>query len=159
MGKVNKNIGDRIKLLRQQKLNLSQKEFANLLEIPQSTVSAYENNRNIPTTEIMIKISQLSNISLDWLCGLKTKPKKRGEQMNYNVKCCYCNKQSEHHERMVKYENDIYCVDCFIQMHEFELTCTKCGYGYEPNEKFIEVDGLHFCEHCVVDEFEYDEEY
>lgn len=150
-----KTLGKKIQYVRKSKFKMSQKEFAKFLDIPQSSLSSHENDKSTPTLEVIIFIAEQCNVSLDWLCGIKTKPKKRDKQLNYNVKCCYCNKESEPHERMVRYENDIYCVDCFMKMHEFNLTCNKCGYEYSTDEKFVEVDGMHFCENCVVDEFEY----
>ncbi len=39
-------------------MKMSQKEFALLLNIPQSLLSAYENNRNSPTMEVLINIAQ-----------------------------------------------------------------------------------------------------
>lgn len=48
----------------------TQKEFAEFIGVPQSSLSAYENNKNLPTTEVMIAIANKCNVSLDWLCGL-----------------------------------------------------------------------------------------
>lgn len=53
-------------------MGFTQKEFAELLDIPQPSVSAYENNRNSPTMEVLINIAQKCNVSIDWLCGLSS---------------------------------------------------------------------------------------
>lgn len=48
---------------------MSQKEFALFLDIPQPTLSAYENEKNNPTVDVLIKIANKCNVSLDWLTG------------------------------------------------------------------------------------------
>lgn len=50
-------------------MRLSQKEFAELIGIPQPTMSAYENGRNNPTIDAAMEIASKCNVSLDWLCG------------------------------------------------------------------------------------------
>lgn len=67
----NVTLGERIQVLRK-KMKMSQKEFAVFLEIPQPSLSAYENNRNSPTVEVLINIAKKCHISLDWLCGIST---------------------------------------------------------------------------------------
>lgn len=62
-------LGDKLQMLRKN-LNYTQKDFAEYLGIPQPSLSAYENNKNSPTTEVLINIARKCNISLDWLCGL-----------------------------------------------------------------------------------------
>lgn len=65
----NNTLGDRIQYLRKNR-GMSQKDFADFLGIPQPSLSAYENNRNSPTVDVLINIAKKCNISLDWLCGL-----------------------------------------------------------------------------------------
>lgn len=151
-----KTLGERLKYIRNSKLKMTQKEFAEFIGIPQSSLSSYETNKTIPTTEIIILIAEKSNISLDWLCGLKTKVKKKKRNTS-NLRCCTCNKRNESNEKLLIYENNIYCGDCFISMNEFNLTCCKCGYEKMEYEKFIEVDGIYYCEYCAVEEFEINE--
>lgn len=67
----NMNFGDKLQVLRKD-LNMTQKEFSEHLKIPQPSLSAYENNRNSPTMEVLINIAQTCNVSLDWLCGLSS---------------------------------------------------------------------------------------
>ena len=61
------SFGTRLQQLRKD-MNMTQKEFAELLEIPQPSVSAYENNKNTPTMDILVTIANRCNVSLDWLC-------------------------------------------------------------------------------------------
>lgn len=70
----NINFGEKLQTLRRE-MNLSQKEFAEFLKIPQPSMSAYENGRNSPTMEVLINIAQKCSISLDWLCGLSSCPR------------------------------------------------------------------------------------
>ena len=67
----NMTLGERIQYLRKS-MKMSQKDFAVFLEIPQPSLSAYENNRNSPTVDVLINIAKKCNISLDWLCGIST---------------------------------------------------------------------------------------
>lgn len=60
------NIGEKIKRLRQER-NWSQAQLANRLEIHQKQISGYERNIHVPSTEVIIKIAKLLNISLDYL--------------------------------------------------------------------------------------------
>ncbi len=62
-------LGDKLQMTRK-RLGYTQKEFAEFVGVPQPSLSAYENNKNSPTTEVMITIAKKCNISLDWLCGL-----------------------------------------------------------------------------------------
>lgn len=68
------NFGDTLQILRRN-MGLTQREFSELINVPQPSISAYENNRNSPTMEVLISIAQKCNVSLDWLCGLSTSPK------------------------------------------------------------------------------------
>ena len=49
---------------------LTQREFADLFGISQSSYSAYENGSTIPTLEFLIKVAQKYKISMDYLTGL-----------------------------------------------------------------------------------------
>lgn len=61
--------GSRIQFLRKE-IGFSQKAFADFLNIPQSSISAYENGTNSPTVGVLINIAKKCNISLDWLFEL-----------------------------------------------------------------------------------------
>ena len=47
----------------------TQKEFEDFLVIPQSSMSAYENDKNNPTIDVLIDIADKYNVFLDWLAG------------------------------------------------------------------------------------------
>lgn len=63
------SFGNRLQQLRKD-MNMTQKEFADLLDIPQPSVSAYENNKNTPNQDILVTIAKRCNVSLDWLCEI-----------------------------------------------------------------------------------------
>lgn len=66
------------------KYNLSQKELAKILNISRATYKNYEANITpIPLTKLNI-ISNLFNVSLDYLLGLSTKNKPIKKEINYN---------------------------------------------------------------------------
>lgn len=62
--------GERIRTVRKS-AGYNQNEFCSLLNIPQSTLSAYETDRMPPTIATLINIATRFNVSLDWLCGIK----------------------------------------------------------------------------------------
>lgn len=63
-------LGERIRTVRK-KAKCTQKEFSSLLNIPQSTLSAYETDRMQPTVASLINIAEKFGVSLNWLCGVE----------------------------------------------------------------------------------------
>lgn len=59
-----KAFAERIKFLRGKK---SQTEFAREIDIPQTTLSRYEQGLNYPSEDILMKISEVCDVTLDWL--------------------------------------------------------------------------------------------
>ena len=64
--------GERIREVRKNS-GYTQKEFGALLDIPQTTLSAYETDRMQPTIASLVTIAAKFDVSLDWLCGIETK--------------------------------------------------------------------------------------
>lgn len=64
--------GKKLRKLRKDN-NLTQKQLADKLEITKATVSAYETNAKYPSIEVLIKISNIFNVSSDYLLGLSEK--------------------------------------------------------------------------------------
>ena len=48
--------------------NLTQDQFGQLINISRSGICHYETERNTPPLDILIRISELYNLSLDELC-------------------------------------------------------------------------------------------
>ena len=72
--------GKRIREVRKN-AGYTQNDFCSLLDIPQSTLSAYETDRMQPTIATLVKIASKFNVSLDWLCGIK-KPDDTSSELN-----------------------------------------------------------------------------
>ena len=64
-------LSDKIKELR---LNsgLSQAEVARRLQVTRSSVNAWEMGLNVPTTQYIIELSKVFNVSTDYILGLDT---------------------------------------------------------------------------------------
>lgn len=59
---------NRIKSLREE-LNMTQQELANKLQGAKSTIAMYENETRKPSYEVLIKLSEIFNCSIDYLLG------------------------------------------------------------------------------------------
>ncbi len=59
--------------LKELRANKTQTEISQILNIPQTTYSNYENNKAEPNIEMLCKIADYYNVSLDYLCEHKTK--------------------------------------------------------------------------------------
>lgn len=51
------------------KKGFTQKQVAEKAEIHVASYSAYENNHKIPPVDILLRIANVLEVSLDWLCG------------------------------------------------------------------------------------------
>ncbi len=72
--------GERLRQLRIE-IKMTQKEFAELVGLTPSSISAYEKGNRVPDLDIAQKIAEKTNVSLDWLCGTETAQPK---EINYN---------------------------------------------------------------------------
>lgn len=59
-------IGERIKRLRQER-DWTQADLGEAISIHQKQVSSYERGVNVPSTEILIKLAEIFNVTLDYL--------------------------------------------------------------------------------------------
>lgn len=62
----NMTIAERIKRLRQEQ-NMTQADLGNKLGVHQKQVSAYERGINVPSTDVLIKLAEVFNVTLDYL--------------------------------------------------------------------------------------------
>lgn len=60
----------RLKYVRQSK-NLTQKQLALMIDVSPAMMCKYETSEAYPSYETLIKISQVLEISLDYLCGIE----------------------------------------------------------------------------------------
>lgn len=70
---MHRQLGDRLAELRKDH-GYTQDYIAELLKVTRSSVSAYETGTNEPSLENLIKLANLYNVSLDYLC-CRTKEK------------------------------------------------------------------------------------
>lgn len=61
-------IGTRIHELREDKM-LSQSELGKLLSVSQDTIPLWEKSKSLPPIDIIIKLSELFEVSYDYLLG------------------------------------------------------------------------------------------
>lgn len=64
------NIGNVIKELRKEN-GMSQTQLANLLFVSQDTVSLWELGKSYPDIESVVKLTQIFNVTSDYLLGLE----------------------------------------------------------------------------------------
>lgn len=60
------NFGEQIKKIRSEN-GLTQEQLATQLNVSRQTISSWENNRNLPDLEMVVKIAKVFNLSLDQL--------------------------------------------------------------------------------------------
>lgn len=65
-------------------MNLTQKQFAEIVGTTSVTISAYENNAKKPSLDIVKDIAEKCNVSLDWLCGLSDQKHSTCEPATYS---------------------------------------------------------------------------
>lgn len=68
------NVGKNIAKFRKEK-NLTQEELAKKINVSPKTISSYENNRNLPTIETLLLLSQVLEVSIDEIVGKTNKDK------------------------------------------------------------------------------------
>lgn len=64
------NFGKRLKMLRKES-RMTQDELARKLNVTKSIISYYELGDRTPTTDILIKLAYIFNVSTDYLLGVK----------------------------------------------------------------------------------------
>ena len=74
-------IGKRIKEAREAK-NYTQKQLSEYIGVTSSAVANYENDNNMPSIEILNKLSEIFNCSIDYLLG-KSDIRNSDEQQYY----------------------------------------------------------------------------
>ena len=62
-------LSERMRIIRHLR-GIWQKEAAEAAGVTQAAISSYEKNKRTPSVGIIIRLAQLYNCSLDWLCGL-----------------------------------------------------------------------------------------
>lgn len=74
---MNNNVatfGSRLKELRTS-VNLTQKDFATILNVTERSYQRYEGDKSTPNYDVLIFIADYYNVSLDYLVGRSNDPK------------------------------------------------------------------------------------
>ena len=64
------NFGERLKMLRKEN-RMTQDELARKLNVTKSIISYYELGDRTPSTDILVKLAYIFNVSTDYLLGIK----------------------------------------------------------------------------------------
>ena len=67
-------IGDNLKLIRESE-KLNKRQMAQLLDLPYTTYNNYETGTRDPNSDILIKLSETFDVSVDFLLGRETNSK------------------------------------------------------------------------------------
>lgn len=111
-----KELGNRIKELRETKFKIKQTKMAELLEIPQSHVSNIENGNTFPTIYLLLLIQSKSEVRWHWLMTGKgemfdhsrekiEKLQNSEEELEDKIKKLH--QKIEYHEEVIKNQNTL----------------------------------------------------
>lgn len=132
---------DRIKQLRN-RLNLTQKDFAEKINVTAAALSAYENNQKNPSVSVAKRIANKYNVSIDWLCGLTNKEKTNAKPDSI----------SEILELLFLIDS---CVNITIYSHDEEyLELAFSGYPEPSNRIVYEIGFDHYLLNGVIKEWD-----
>jgi len=108
-------ISDRIKQLRQEK-RWTQEELANKMGIKQKQISAYERGVNSPSTDILIKLAEVFDVTLDYLAFAA-----KGQSAKLNIQDRELLRRFELLDTMTEREKDLAkeILDLVIIQHKF----------------------------------------
>ncbi len=72
----------RLKQIREE-MDKTQKEFSDLINVKQQSLSGYENGKVSPPLEVLVNISEKCSVSIDWLCGQSDDKRPNGKVVTY----------------------------------------------------------------------------
>lgn len=109
-------IKDKIKQLRHEK-NWSQAQLGKKMAIHQKQISAYERGRNVPSTEVLMKIADIFDVSLDYLAS-----EVQGKPAKVNIKDKELLRRLEDIDKLNKKDKGtvIEILDTFIMKNKFQ---------------------------------------
>lgn len=84
----------RLRILRKNK-NLTQAQLGNALNLENSTISSYERNKIMPSSDVLLKIAKYFDVSVDYLIGntddMQGKSEKSIEEIMQDVEVLFYN--------------------------------------------------------------------
>ncbi len=78
-----KTTGERIRYIRSNILDKTGNEFGKLLNVTKVAVSNWENNNRMPDADMLVKIADLGDVSVDWLLCRTDNPSSKILKTNY----------------------------------------------------------------------------
>ncbi|NIO87013.1 MAG: helix-turn-helix domain-containing protein [Candidatus Aminicenantes bacterium] len=114
------SFAERVKKLRQER-NLTQGELGLKLGIHQKQISAYERGINFPSTEILIKMAEFFDVTLDYL-AFKKKGEEKGQTGKFNIQDRELLRRFEVLDRLSDNEKSLAkeMLDLIILKHKFQ---------------------------------------
>ena len=106
-----KEIGTRIRIMRL-KLAVSQTECASKLGISQTHLSNIEHGRSGITLQMLCRVCDILQVSLDYLVRGAEKTDEKKAQRNHDRRSCAGHKNAEGHRRKVKICLALPCCKC-----------------------------------------------
>lgn len=73
--------GDKLKKLREE-FNWTQHDLSKKINISQPTIHAYEHNLKMPRPEVIVKISEIFNVTTDYLLGIDNDSLTKDERLD-----------------------------------------------------------------------------
>ena len=155
------NFASRLKKLRKDR-NMLQKNLAEELDLAQTTIANYEQNKRFPNQETLIKIARYFNVSLDYMLGQTEKPymlrellefSRKGERIKLNQRAenylnlILSNKKEKAYLLIRQYlEEGIKIEDIYLGILEPALK--EVGFLWETNQ--IDVSEEHLCSNITI---------
>jgi len=118
---VKRTVGDRIRNLRQER-NWTQAELGERLNVHQKQVSAYERGVHVPSTDVLIKVAEVFNVTLDYL-AFET----QGRPAPINIQDRELLRRFEAVDSLAEPERDLakQILDLLILKHRFQELATS----------------------------------
>ena len=118
---MKRTVGDRIRNLRQER-NWTQAELGERLNVHQKQVSAYERGVHVPSTDVLIKVAEVFNVTLDYL-AFET----QGRPAPINIQDRELLRRFEAVDSLAEPERDLakQILDLLILKHRFQELATS----------------------------------
>ena len=118
---------------------MSQIDFAKYLNLPSSYISDYENGLAMPSMEVLIRIAEKCNVSIDWLCGISPSHQTISTIGDF---AAFCYNLKETNDIYVDFEaNDHMCdyIPTESKDHYAKITFYRKDQSYPKNKEFCDV--------------------
>lgn len=132
---------NRLKILRLER-GLSQKEVADILGIPVTTLSGYENNKREPNSETLINIANYFNCSIDYLVG----------RSEVKVDDDVLDKVNELDDDLLAFHGNIYEARKAQIERDRKLTSSQIISGERPFDLLSSDEIIHIKKYRAIDE-------